>query len=187
MVNLVENAFALTTHLLKGDLLKIREREPLDGYLNVTMYGKQGAIDIGAEYDEDKAYLVINFDIEKPQRILLSEERLTYGTKTYLTCKCGCRVMALYLKNDIFACRKCCGLKYASSAINRTSKHGSFIYKVSQTNKIMDLRESMDRIFYRSKYTKSFQYWLKQCKKAGFNDEVDRANDLMSNISKHKQ
>ncbi len=186
MTNLIENFFALSTKLLKQDLLKARERKPVEGFLNVFNDGKQATADYSVEYDSEETCLVIHFGIES-QRILLSEHELTFGTRSYLTCKCGCKVNSLYLKNGIFACRKCHKLHYQSTMINRTSKHGKFLYQQNQILKIMALRESMGRIFYRSSYIKRFKHWLELCSKAGLVSEVNDANNLMRDINNFKQ
>ena len=180
-MNFIENTFALTTKLLKKDLRKIRAKEPIDGYLNVMYNGKESALDLQVEYQEDKTYLIVIFGPE-PQRILLAEEVLTFGTRTYLTCQCGCRTTALYLVDGTFACRKCKKLKYASNAINRGSKHGKFIYQQTKILRIISMREKMSRIFYKSHYTKRFLKWLGQCGRAGLFDEVIRAFELEEDI-----
>lgn len=182
MAELIENSFALSTHLIKKDLRKARRKDPVDGYLNFSYNGKQTALDYSMEYENDSSYLLINFTTE-PQRILLSEQELTFGARTYLTCKCGCRTTALYLSNDIFACRKCHKLRYESTTINRASKHGRFLYQYSRIIKLMNTRESMNRIFYRSKYTKRFNHWLKLCARAGLMNEMFDAQNLMADIN----
>jgi len=176
-MNFIENTFALTTNLLKKDLRKIRAKEPIDGYLNVMYNGKESALDLKVEYQEDQACLIVIFGPE-PQRILLAEEILTFGTRTYLTCQCGCRTTALYLVDGTFACRKCKKLKYASNAINTNSVHGKFIYQQTKILRIISMREKMSCIFYRSRYTKRFLKWLGQCGRVGLFDEVIRAFEL---------
>lgn len=163
------------------------EKEPVAGYLNISNDGKPAIADYSIEYEGEETYLIIYFDTE-PQRILLSELELTFGMRFYFVCeKCECRTTALYLKDKTFACRKCQGLQYASSFINRNTKHGRYIFQQSQINRIMDIRESMDRIFYRSQFSKRYKYWLKLCDRAGLVDEVRRANALMAGINGYGQ
>jgi hypothetical protein len=50
----------------------------------------------------------------------------------------------------------------------------------------MDMRESIGRIFYKSKYTKRFVRWLKLCDQSGLFKEVKSANDLMIAIDNNK-
>ena len=138
-MNLIENTFALNTKLLKEDLKKARERKPVENYLNISHNRQHSVIDYYIEYEEEGTYLVVAFN-EDTQRILLAEEELTFGTRTYLTCACGQRTNALYLNKGVFACRKCHKLKYQSTTINRNSKHGQFLYKQSQILKLMSLR-----------------------------------------------
>ena len=186
MAELVENSFALSTHLLKKDLRKAREKETVDGYLNFSHNGKSSVLDYSTEYENDNSYLVINFK-EIPQRILLSEQKLTFGTRVYLTCKCGYRTNTLYLSKDIFACRKCHKLRYESTTINRNSRHGRFLYQQRIVMKLMVMRESMGRIFYKSKYSKPFNRWLKLCTRSGLTKEVLDAQKLMTDIYSQRQ
>lgn len=182
MRELVENSFALSTHLIKKDLRKARRKEPVEEYLNFSYNGKSTVLDYSIEHDDDTLYLVINFTAE-PQRILLSEQELTFGTRIYLTCNCGYRTNALYLNKGIFACRKCHNLRYRSTTINRNSRHGRFIYQHSNILKLMDTRESMGRIFYKFQYTKPFKRWLELCARAGLTKEILDAQKLMAGIN----
>ncbi|MFH1365934.1 MAG: hypothetical protein ABIG99_00875 [Patescibacteria group bacterium] len=192
MKTLVENCFALSTKLLNKTLRKARLKEPVDNeYLNFRHNGKPSALFYSIEHNsDDNDYLIINFNAEL-QKILLATRELTFGTRTYLTCGCGQRTNALYLKNTFFACRNCQNLRYQSTNINKTSDHGMFFYQQSKVLKLMELRESMDRIFYRSNYTKKFSRYLNLCFLAGRMDEVQNASDLIDAInerkSKHKK
>ena len=181
-MSLIEDTFALSTKILKEDLKKAREKELVEGYFNITYNGRPTAIDYYVEYENEKACLVVNFR-EEPQRILLSEEELTFGIRTYLTCACGNRVNTLYLKEGVFACRECHNLKYQSTTINRNSRHGNFLYKQSQIIKAMDMRESMGRIFYKSQYTKKFNRYLNICTRVGLYNEVIEAQKLLTRIN----
>ena len=181
-MNLIENTFNLNTKLLKEDLKKAREREPIDGFLNINYNGRPSVVDYYVEYENEKTYLIINFG-EKPQRILLSEEELTFGTRSYLTCTCGNRVNALYLDKGVFACRDCHKLKYQSTTINRNSKHGQFLYQQSQILKAMSMRENMTRIFYKSQYTRKFNRFINLCTKTGLLKEVIESGKLLTAIN----
>lgn len=182
MAELVENSFALSTHLLKKDLHKARRKEPVEGYLNFLHNGKPSVLDYFTEYEGEDAYLVVSFNIE-PQKILLSEHELSFGTRTYLTCKCGLRTNALYFNKGIFACRKCHKLRYKSVTINRNSRHGKFLYQQISVLKLMAMRESMGRILYKSQYSKRFKRWLKLCARAGLTKETLDAQNLMAAIN----
>lgn len=182
MTSLIENHFTLTTHLLKKDLRKARTKEPVDGYLNIVDNNKQSIADYSVEYQDKTAYLVVTLDMES-QIIPLSEHELTYGTRTYLVCKCGYRTNSLYLNNGTFACRKCQKLHYATTRINRRSKHGQFLYQQSRILKLMAIRESMNRIFYKSQYTKRFMHWLGQYAQLGLIQELEEAESLKKAIN----
>ena len=166
MKNLIENSFALSTKILRKDLQKARSKEPVEGYLNILIQGSPDVLDYKVEYEDENAYLAVYFDAE-PQKILLSHEELTFGTRTYLTCGCGLRTNALYLKDKFFACRRCQSLGYSSNRINRSSDHGYMLYQNSRRLKLISMREEIDRIFYRSKFTKKFTRFLKLCEQAG--------------------
>ena len=187
MRTLIENTFALTTKIIKESLKKAREKEPVGGeYLNYRDNGRPSALDYSIEYScDDNTYLVVNVGAES-QRILLSYEELTYGARTYLTCGCGQRTNALYLKLGYFACRKCQKLGYRSTTINTNSDHGMFLYQQSKRLKLIDMREDMGRIFYRSKFTKRFNRWLSLCGQAGLYKEVTSAIKTMEAIKNYQ-
>lgn len=178
----MENSFALSMHLLKKDLYKAQRKEPVEGFLNFLHNERPSVLDYSIEYGDECTYLIISFNAE-PQKILLSERELTFGTRTYLTCKCGCRTNALYLNKGFFACRKCHKLRYESTAINCNSRHGKFLYQQRNILKLMAMRESMGRIFYKSQYSKRFKRWLELCARAGLNKEVSDAQKLMADIN----
>lgn len=185
MKTLIEDSCALSTNLLKKDLRKARDREPVEGTLNIIYNNKPSILDYKVEYAGGETYLDVFFGIES-QRILLSEYGLTFGMRTYLTCGCGARTNALYLKLGFFACRKCQKLSYRSTTINSKSEHGRFLYQQSKRLKLMEIRESIGRIFYKSKYTKRFMRWLKLCEQSGLFREVKSATDLMIAIDNSK-
>ncbi len=187
MKTLIEDCFALSTKLLRKDLKKARNKELVEGeYLNFLLNGRSSVLDYSIEYNSDgNTYLVVNVDIE-PQKILLSDRDLTFGTRIYLVCGCGARVNALYLKGTFFACRKCQNLRYQSTTINNKSEHGMFLYRQSQRLKLIDMRADIGRIFYRSQYTKRFERWKKLCDQAGFVREVTDAENLMDAIKEYQ-
>lgn len=187
MKTLVENCFGLSTKLLRRDLQKARNKEPVEGeYLNFRHNGRPSVLYYSIEHNFDgNAYLVVTVG-EEPQKILLSTRELTFGTRTYLTCGCGLRTNALYLKNTFFACKECHKLCYQSTNINKNSDHGMVIYQQSKVLKLMALRESMGRIFYRSEYTKKYNRYLNLCLLAGKTDEIENANELLEAIHKRK-
>jgi len=186
MKTLVESCFHLDTKLLKKDLRKARQKEPVEEYLNFLFNGKPSVLDYRIEYEDNQTYLVVSFGVE-PQKFLLSEQELIFGNRTYFVCGCGKRTTALYLNKGIFACRKCHNLCYQSTTINSATKHGRFIYQQSQILKIMEMRENMGRIFYRSQYSKRFMRWLDLCARVGLTKEVEDAKNLMFAINNYQQ
>lgn len=178
-----EDYFALSTKLLKKDLHKARRKEPVeDEFLNFVHNGRSGALDYSIEHSADEnTYLVVNVSGES-QRILLSQRELTFGTRTYLTCGCGNKTNALYLKLGYFACRECQKLHYRSTNLNKTSEHGQFLFLQNRRIRLMEMREKMDRPIYKGRYTKRFLHWLGLCSSAGMFDEFIRAQEAMAAI-----
>lgn len=183
MKTLVENCFALSTKLLKKDLQKARNQEPVEeGYLNFRLNGRPSTLFYSIEYSFDgNTYLIINFS-EEPQRILLSQRELTFGTRTYLTCGCGYKTNTLYLKNTFFACFKCSNLRYKSTTINSNSDHGRMLQIQIKRLKLIDMRESISRPLYRSRWTKRFMRFVKLCDQAGMFNQVRDAQNTMKTI-----
>jgi len=184
----IENSFAITTKLLKKDLRNIRENEPLDGYLNIKINGKESVLFLEADHYDDKYYIKVSYG-EKTQSIQLSEEEIRYGTRSYLVCACGCRRTALYWDRDKgkFSCRMCLKIPYASNGINRRSKHGEFLYLHMKSIQMVEKREKIDRIFWRSRYTKPYQSWLKLTAKMGNIENLEAAGMVMSMINDIKK
>jgi len=187
MRTLIESSFGLTTKMLKRELKKARQNEPVEsGFVNFKYNGRPSVLDYSIEKSFDgNNYLVIRFESE-PQKILLSEHNLTFGARTYLTCACGAKTNALYLKLGYFACRTCQGLHYQSNSINPNSEHGMFLYLQARRLKLINMRAEMGRIFYRSGYTKRFLKWSKLCVQAGLISYVHEAEKLTKDINDFK-
>ena len=184
----ITDCFALSTNLLKKDLKKARQNEPVENeFLNFRLNGRPAALDYSVEYDfSENAYLVIKFGPE-PQKILLSTRELTFGIRSYLNCGCGSKVNALYLKNTFFACRNCHHLSYPSTKLNNRSDHGRFFYQQNKRLELLDMRESISRVFYKSQYTKKFLRWLKLCNQAGLFRETVAAKKTIDAINEYKK
>lgn len=187
MKTLKESCFALSTKLLRKDLRKARNKEPIDNeYLNFRHNGKPSVLFYSIEHSsDDNDYLIINYGAE-PQRILLATRELTFGTRTYLTCGCGNRTNALYLKNTFFACRKCHRLRYRSTTINTRSDHGRMLYQHNKRLELIEMRESIPRPLYKSKWTKRFKRFIKLCDNAGLFREVKGAKITMDAIKEYQ-
>lgn len=185
MTILVENSFALSTHLLKNDLRRTREhKNGVEGLINISYENIQSVADYYIEYGTEYDYLVIEYD-EKEQRIKLAESELHFGPRSWFICDCDRLVSKLYLPPHTtqFKCRHCYNLCYQSTRISRNSKHGKFLYKQSKMLKLIDIRESIGRVFYRSQYTRRFKRWLRLCDEAGLVAERKDADNLMSGIN----
>ena len=186
MKTLKESCFALTTKLLRTDLQKARNKGSVEGeYLNFVLNGRPSVFYYSIEYSDENTYLVVTVG-EEPQRILLSTHELTFGTRTYLTCACSYRTNALYLKGTYFACFKCQNLRYRSTTISTTSDHGRMLYQQNKRLELIDMRESIPRPLYRSKYTKKFLRFLKLCNQSGLLNQGRDAQITMETIREYQ-
>ena len=186
MKTLKESCFALSTKLLRKSLQKARNKESVEEeYLNFLLNGRSSVLYYSIEYSDENTHLVVT-NGEEPQKILLSNHDLTFGTRTYLTCGCGLRVNALYLKGTYFACFKCQNLRYRSTTISTTSDHGRMLYQQNKRLKLLDMRESIPRPLYRSKYTKKFIRFLKLCNQSGLLGPVRDAQTTMETIREYQ-
>lgn len=183
MNTLVENCFKLSIKILRKTLQKARNGEPVNGeYINFLHNGRPSVLDYSIEYESDNnACLLVNFNGE-PQKIELANHDLHFGARTYLICACGKRTNALYLKNTFFACFKCHKLRYRSTTINHRSDHGRMLYQQNKRLQLIDMRESISRPLYRSKWTKRFSRFIKLCDKAGLFNQVKDAQTTMEAI-----
>lgn len=182
-----EDVFALTTKLLKKALIMAKYGDFVkDEPLNFRREGKGDALHYSIEqFPDGKDYLVLNYNGER-QSVLLSYRDLKYGRMAYLTCPCGVITRALYLKGSYFACRRCQKLHYRTTTINTTSDFGYLASQNEKRLRLMDLRESINRIFYRGDYTKKFKRYLELCRRLGLNKEVVSAQKLIDDIRKEK-
>ena len=177
MAKFNKNLFALTTKLLKKDLKRARDNEPVEeDPLNFRGNdGRASALHYSIEYgwNEDK-YLVINLGSE-PQRIPLYERILSFGTMTGFVCDCGRKCNTLYLSGDSFACRRCKLLRYESTRINTKSDYGYMLNMYAKRIELMEMRKNIKRVFYRGQFTKKYLRYIALCIKYHVYDEVDAA------------
>ncbi len=187
MRTLIENTFALSTKLLRKSLQKARNKESVEGeFLNFSLNGRPSVLFYSIEYYFDgNTYLTVTFDKE-PQKILLSPCELHFGTRRYLTCGCGHRTNTLYLKNTFFACFRCHKLRYRSTTINTRSDHGRMLYQQNKRLKLIDMRESISRPLYKSRWTKRFSRFIRLCNQAGLLDQVRGAQITIETITAYK-
>lgn len=185
MAELIEYCFTITTKRFRKDLEQVKDqRKNISGFIDIKHGNMTSVVDYTVEYGAEYDYLVIhNAGVE--QRIKLVDGAIHFGARIWFICECGAHIAKLYLPPGAkeFKCRKCHHLVYQSTTINKHSKHGAFIYKNSLILKIISMRESMGRIFYRSEYTKRFKRWLDLCDKAGLTDERGNANNLTNGIN----
>ncbi len=185
---LVEESPYFAVSSIKHNLSRSRRMEAdIIGVLNISQGNYELLCEYWVEYQNNEAFLIISTGTNNlPQKILLSEQELYFGTRSYFTCECGKRVSKVYKPSVVsnFACRRCCGLRYELSTINRSSTHGSFLYKTNRTLKLVNRRTDMNRIIYKSKYTKRYSRFLKLCQQSGLYGVVQDAQNLMVAINK---
>lgn len=90
------------------------------------------------------------------QAITLQTGKAPYGIRPYLVCYCGYQGNKLYLSNKeySFLCRRCAGLYYESTSINRYSVVGALKYRLARKFKIAELRARVKRVSYKGKFTR---------------------------------
>lgn len=183
---LIEECTILETGFIKQDLKCCRNKEAkITGVFNIVHGNQKLLCDYWIEYAGNNAYFVISTGVNfLPQRILLSEQPLYFGIRSYFVCNCGRRASKLFLPSgqNEFKCRKCHHLRYELSTINRNSVHGELFYRTNRTIKLANQQADMNRIIYKKRYTKRFNSFLKLCEQAGFNTVVRDARDLMTAI-----
>jgi len=185
----LDSCFILDTKMLKKNLRLAREHKSgLGGFIDISFEYKEKKTqaDYHFIYDPEYDYLVIHYD-GKEQKIKLAESQMRLGSRSWFVCGCGKWVGKLYLPElfKSFKCRHCCGFYYPSTRINKRSKHGKFLYKNSKMLKLIEMREKISRIFYKSQYTKAFLHWLKLCDEVGLTGERLNAMLLMVDIMKN--
>jgi hypothetical protein len=174
---LVEDSFAITPKDVLRSLKPFSKRETANKCLNMD-------VDYWLEDPADPFSLYARIRDQKPQKLPIETVFITFGEVMYFNCDCGYRVAKLYLPPDgtRFKCKKCHKLQYRLSTLNPKSVAGLAIYKANRINKLMETRESINRIFYRGKFTKRFSRFLGLCDKAGLKEVVDNAQRLLEVI-----
>lgn len=126
--------------------------------------------------------LSISISGQEPQTIKLEKVFITFGERSYFLCHCGKRVNKLYLPSsgNHFACRKCHKLQYFLTTFNKNSIAGQKFYRMNRMQKLALTREGMSRVLYNGEYTKRFNRFLQLCKKAGLEETVRGAENLMN-------
>ena len=169
----IEECFSLTNKRIDKSLNRIRKIGDSRDFERT---------DIRYDFDkvEDNSFLLVTIDGYEQQRIAIDPFETSYGERNYFKCPgCGARCCKLFLlpKGHIFLCKKCHNLKY--EAFNPSSAQGQLFLRTKKILKLIKVREDMTpRIFYKSKYTKRYLKFLKDCLKAGLIDIVKEAQEL---------
>ena len=142
---------------------------------------KHPDIDCWLDDPGDPDILCVSVRGQEPQKLTLEWLDSTFGKRAYFNCACGYRAARLYLSPNgtQFGCRRCQNLKYRLSSLNPRSRAGQAIHRLVRAKKLIETRANMSRIFYRGKYTKRFNRFLRRCSDAGLNDVVDDARSLL--------
>lgn len=170
----VEDSFVLTPKEVLQNLRNVMEIGP-------SAYTRPRAdIDYWSEDFFDPSVVLVSVGEGEPQRLNLELHDITFGQRGYFRCVCGVRVSKLYLppNGSKFLCRRCHGLQYELTRINRHSVAGKALYRMNRLRKLADSRASMSRILYDGQYSKRFERFLRLCDRAGYNDIVKGAKDL---------
>ena len=180
MAKFNKNLFALTTGLLKEALKKARDNEPVEEEpLNfIGNDGRPSALHYSIEYgwNNDK-YLVISLGPE-PQKILLHDRVLSFGTRTYLVCGCGRDCDTLYFSGDYFACRRCKMLRYESTRVNINNDRAYMLWISEKRIELLKMKEGIKRFFYRGQLTKKYLRYIFLCRKYHVYDEVETSKEI---------
>ena len=182
---LVEECPYLAIGAVKQDLQRSRNKESnITGVIKICYDNAELICNYWFEHLNNSTFFAISVNGHAPQRILISERELQFGTRNYFVCDCRRQANKLYLpsgKTEL-KCRACYGLRYELSTINRSSSHGKFMYLTNRTIKLANQRADMNRIIYKNRYTKRYQRFLKLCGQAGLSNIVQDARDLMAAI-----
>lgn len=192
---IVESCRTLSVTALKRDLKRARNGEQdITGEIRFK-HGNEAewtVWDYWIEYKDRETYLMVNLSDSngqyEPNKILLTEYPLTYGSRSYFVCnQCHKTVSRLYLpqKAISFRCRNCWKLRYELQTINPNSSQGRHLYRMSRIIKLMGQREKMNRIFYSGRYSKRFERFLKLCSRLeGLENMVTDSGELLAAIKK---
>jgi hypothetical protein len=131
------------------------------------------------EGDED-SFVLVTVAGYPQQRIAIDPFESYFGERNYFKCPgCDARCCKLFLlpRGHIFLCKSCHKLKYET--FNPSSVQGRLFLRTKKILKLIKVQEDMTpRIFYKSKYTKRYLKFLKDCLKVGLVDIVKEAQEL---------
>lgn len=178
---LVEDCYALSLSDLGKGLLRPTNpwledyAKPFD--LEIKPIGKSGVINLT---NRNGGILTLRYkvDLEEPilldisghwrnsllsQVIYLEEAMAPHGIRPYLLCPCGYRANKLYLSpySHSFMCRRCAGLYYESTTINKNTTVGALGHALFRLFKVDEQKPKVKRITYAGKYTKKAERLLR--------------------------
>lgn len=177
MTQITENCIVLTPKSVLMNIKKCKQNK-----VSLNAHG----LNIECSFNSTiyPSIILTRVEDKQPQQITLVWQAITFGQTAYFKCSCGNRCRRLYLPPGCikFKCRTCYHLRYELSLINRNTVQGRFLYRFNRILKLTNQRASMNRIFYKNCYTKRFERFLDLCSKAGLNNIVNDARDLMNSI-----
>lgn len=182
---LIEGTPSVSIGSLSRDLLRYRNRENnVTGYLNIKNGESALAYSYYFDYSDVDSLVILNNSTGSTQHIEIASQELNFGTRNRFICECGrsCNYLYLPTVNDIFKCRNCHRLRYELSGINRRTKHGQLLYVTNRTIKLINLRSSITRPLYRSRYTKRMNTFIKLSRQAGLVHVVEDAHSFQMAI-----
>lgn len=177
MSELIENCAVLT---VKDALKSIHSAKPVE----VASNGREFGIQCQFNTATDASAILTNSKGEELQEIALEWIDLTYGRTAFFICECGYRAKKLYQPPGAkkYLCRRCHGLRYELSSINRNSLHGKLFYRTNRMIKLANQRADLRYIFYEGRYTHRYERFLTLCERAGLNEVVNDARELLKAV-----
>lgn len=152
----------------------LRKKGMLCGYCSQTLtwsnqWGKTGSIGIDVKVSDEEKSARLSYTITRRSSgkkddfdykvWILTSPCYFGGVRYWFRCPaagCGRRVAKLYRGQDIFACRHCYHLTYASR--NESSTYRGFPYRaMTLETKISELWEKVKKVTYKGKPTKKVQ------------------------------
>ena len=170
----------MNTQLFVEDAISISPKQILENQI-ISDHSK-AEINYWLDNDANPAIAYVSVQGREPQAYNLDWSTITFGERAYFECQCGAKANKLFLpaNGKEFKCRQCHNLQYQLTSFNRNSVGGRALYKMNRLQKLSEARADMGRILYRGEYTRRFERFLGLCDKAGLNDVVAGANNLMA-------
>lgn len=183
--SLIEGCPSISIGSLSHDLLRFRNKEDnISGNLDIKNGEPALTYSYYFNYSDVDSLVILNNNTGSTQHVELASQELNFGTRNHFICECSRVCNNLYLPHgsDSFKCRICCRLRYELSSINRSSKHGKLLYTTNRTIKLINLRSSITRPLYRSRYTKRMNTFIKLSHQVGLVHVVEDAHNFQMAI-----